>query len=115
MNPRRRVERFSGGRFVYRRQETTYEVQITVNGETEPFHLKQPIPRSVIFSITNCLGRRASMADLEGMVKARIQDWVAVGGIDDWPPAVPQMLPPIYWQNIPPLLEKAGLDSDELR
>lgn len=105
---RRRMVHFGDAQWQSGQDGRTCSLEAHVNGEI--FHLRQPFSRSIVVSIRHHLGRQPSDADLEGLAKVRIKEWVLNGNLDLWPAALPLTLPAIDYRNAETLIDTAGLN-----
>ena len=105
---RRRMVGFGDVQWEIGQDGKTCSLEVHVNGDI--FHLRQLFSRSILISIQHELGRKPSDADLEGLAKVRIKQWVSNGNLDLWPAAFPLTLPAIDYRNADTLIDMAGLN-----
>lgn len=111
MNARRRVETFGSPKWTMEpsHDRRTCSFDVKVNGEKEEFHINVRFSDSILVPISGSLGRTFSEKDLEAIAKARIEEWVSVGGLNGCPASPLDTMLSIDYQNVPSLIHKAEL------
>jgi hypothetical protein len=107
MNPRRIVESFGSPRWTQQSDSRMCALDVKVNGEREAFHLVQAFSKTIRAPVAHYLGRSPWDQDLEAIAKARIEELVPTGYLDDWPPSLALTLPPIDDRNLGMLIGNA--------